>query len=385
MMTDIDGSVEIVMTGNSTYSSFILKAEFDNRLDQMKVLISGSAGLIGSELAQFFDAGGHAVHGFDNDMRADFFGPRGSTAANLDRLRKTTRNYRHAELDVRDAGGVARLVSDAGPFDLIVHCAAQPSHDLSALRPRDDFDVNAGGTLNMLEAARISSPEAVFVTMSSNKVYGDAPNEIPMVELETRYDYADPADYEGVNESLRIDDSRHSIFGAGKVAADVLTQEYGRTFGMRTHCLRGGCLTGPNQQGVEMHGFLSYLVKTQLERRTYRIYGFKGKQVRDNIHSHDVALAIDAIARKPGIGEVYNIGGGRENSCSILEAFARVESLTGLPMQFEYVDKPRDGDHQCYITDLSRFRSAHPEWEITRSLDSIFSELVTAWQASVGG
>ncbi len=351
----------------------------------MKVLISGSAGLIGSELAQFFDAGGHNVHGFDNDMRADFFGPRGSTAANLVRLRNTTRNYAHTELDVRDAAGVSRLVGESGPFDLIVHCAAQPSHDLSALRPRDDFDVNAGGTLNMLEAARMSSPDAVFVTMSSNKVYGDAPNEIPMVEHETRYDYANPSDYEGVSESMRIDESRHSIFGAGKVAADVLTQEYGRTFGMRTHCLRGGCLTGPNQQGVEMHGFLSYLVKTQLERRTYKINGFKGKQVRDNIHSHDVALAIDAIARNPGSGAVYNIGGGRENSCSILEAFARVESLTGIPMQSEYLEKPRDGDHQCYITDLSRLRTAYPEWEITRSLDSIFSELVATWQATVGG
>ena len=349
----------------------------------MKVLVSGSTGLIGSELVEFFDDRGHQVTGFDNDMRADFFGPQGSTLPNLERLRKAAPAYRHHVLDVRNAKAVANLFRDEGPFDLIVHCAAQPSHDLSKVRPRDDFEVNAGGTLNMLESTRLSSSDAVFVLMSSNKVYGDAPNELPLVELETRYDYADASDYNAIREDMRIDQSRHSIFGAGKVAADVLTQEYGRTFGLATHCLRAGCLTGRNQRGVELHGFLSYLVKAQLEGRTYRINGFKGKQVRDNIHSHDVALAIDAIRANPGCGVAYNLGGGRENSCSILEAFDRVESLTGVPIRSEYVDSPREADHCCYITDLSRFRAAYPQWEITRSLDVIFDELVTAWRAPV--
>jgi CDP-paratose 2-epimerase len=346
----------------------------------MSVLITGSSGLIGSELVSFFDSTGHRVIGLDNNMRADFFGPGGDTRWNLERLRATARHFRHHDLDIRDRAGVEQLFRAIGPFELIVHCAAQPSHDLAARRPFDDFDVNATGTLNVLEATRLLSPEAVFVLMSTNKVYGDAPNELPLKELATRYDYARAEDYPGIREEMRIDRSKHSVFGASKVAADVMTQEYGRYFGIRTICLRGGCLTGPNHAGVELHGFLSYLVKVQLQGGTYRIYGYKGKQVRDNIHSYDVARAVQAIYESPRAGEVYNLGGGRENSCSIVEAFERVEQLTGKPMKYEYVDQNREGDHICYISDLSRLRSHYPGWRITRSLDDIFVEIIEAWK-----
>jgi nucleoside-diphosphate-sugar epimerase/SAM-dependent methyltransferase len=346
----------------------------------MKVLITGSSGLIGSELVTYFAPQASLVVGIDNNMRADFFGREGDTTWNLRRLMTDLRNFSHAGLDVRDRDAIWRLFRRRGPFDLIIHCAAQPSHDLAAKRAFDDFDVNAGGTVNLLQATRELSPEAVFVLMSTNKVYGDAPNEIPLKELDARWDYARPEDFNGITEELRIDQSKHSLFGAGKVAADVMTQEYGRYFGLRTACLRGGCLTGPNHSGVALHGFLSYLVKTQLQGRPYTIFGYKGKQVRDNIHSLDVARAIDAIYQNPRCGEVYNIGGGRGNSCSILEAFARVEELSGLKMQFEYMDKPREGDHICYISDLSKLRSHYPQWDISKSLDDIFREIVDAWR-----
>ncbi|MGI8546771.1 MAG: NAD-dependent epimerase/dehydratase family protein [Gemmatimonadaceae bacterium] len=347
----------------------------------MKVLITGSAGLIGSELVSFFDSRATSVVGIDNDMRADFFGQEGSTRWNLRRIRESTQNYQHRELDIRDRDGLARVFKDDGPFDLIIHCAAQPSHDLAASRPFDDFDVNAVGTMNVLETMRRLSPDAVFVFMSTNKVYGDAPNELPLVELERRWDYALAEDYNGIDETMRIDHSKHSIFGASKVAADVMTQEYGRYFGLKTHCLRGGCLTGPNHSGVQLHGFLSYLAKTQLSGGTYRIFGYKGKQVRDNIHSHDVALAVQAIYEQPRCGEVYNLGGGRGNACSILEAFDRFEAITGKPMHYEYVDEARQGDHICYITDLARFRDHYPEWQLTKSLDDIFHEIAAAWES----
>ena len=345
----------------------------------MKVLVTGSAGLIGSELVAYFDERASSVIGIDNDMRADFFGPDGSTRWNLRRIRETTRHYQHHELDVRDRAGLAALFRDDGPFDLIIHCAAQPSHDLAASRAFDDFDVNASGTMNLLETTRHASPDAVFVLMSTNKVYGDAPNELPLVELERRWDYARAEHRAGINETMRIDQSKHSLFGASKLAADVMTQEYGRYFGMKTHCLRGGCLTGPRHSGVELHGFLSYLVKTQLSGGLYRVFGYKGKQVRDNIHSYDVARAIEAIAAAPRCGEVYNLGGGRGNACSILEAFDRVEQLTGRAMRSEYVDQNREGDHICYISDLSRFRAHYPSWDLTKPLDAIFEEIVDAW------
>lgn len=345
----------------------------------MKVFITGSSGLIGSELVTFFDNRAARVIGVDNNMRADFFGPEGDTTWNLQRLRQSTRLFSHHQLDIRDREGLSDLFKHEGPFDLIVHCAAQPSHDLAARRPFDDFDVNATGTLNVLEATRQQCPEAVFVFMSTNKVYGDAPNELPLKELDRRWDYARPEDYQGVTEAMRIDQSKHSIFGASKVAADVVTQEYGRYFGMKTHCLRAGCLTGPNHSGVELHGFLSYLVKTQLNGKTYRIYGYKGKQVRDNIHSFDIARAIEVIYENPRRGEVYNMGGGRANSCSILESFDIVESLTGKKMCHEYVDQPRSGDHICYISDLSRFQRHYPKWSVTKSLDDVFRDIVEAW------
>lgn len=345
----------------------------------MKVFITGSSGLIGSELVTFFDSRATRVIGVDNNMRADFFGPEGDTTWNLQRLRQSTRRFSHHQLDIRDREGLSDLFKHEGPFDLIVHCAAQPSHDLAARRPFDDFDVNATGTLNVLEMTRQHCPEAVVVFMSTNKVYGDAPNELPLKELDRRWDYARQEDYEGVTETMRIDRSKHSIFGASKVAADVVTQEYGRYFGMKTHCLRGGCLTGPNHSGVELHGFLSYLVKTQLSGKTYRIYGYKGKQVRDNIHSFDVARAIEEICANPRCGAVYNMGGGRANSCSILEAFDMVEELTGKKMQYEYLDQPRAGDHICYISDLTSFQKHYPKWSVTKSLEDVFRDMISAW------
>jgi CDP-paratose 2-epimerase len=345
----------------------------------VKVLITGSSGLIGSELVTFFDSRATRVVGVDNNMRADFFGSEGDTTWNLQRLRQSTRRFSHHQLDIRDREGLSDLIKHEGPFDLIVHCAAQPSHDLAARRPFDDFDVNATGTLNILEATRQKCPEAVFVFMSTNKVYGDAPNELPLKELDRRWDYARAEDFQGVTEAMRIDRSKHSIFGASKVAADVVTQEYGRYFGMKTHCLRAGCLTGPNHSGVELHGFLSYLVKVQLREQTYRIFGYKGKQVRDNLHSFDIARAIEEIYANPRCGEVYNMGGGRANSCSILEAFDIVESLTRKQMRYEYVDQPRSGDHICYISDLSRFQRHYPKWSVTKSLEDVFRDIVGAW------
>jgi CDP-paratose 2-epimerase len=268
--------------------------------------------------------------------------------------------------------------------DAIVHTAAQPSHDKAASIPFDDFDVNAVGTLNMLEAARRACPESPFVQMSTNKVYGDLPNTIKLKEFETRWDYDDPAFEHGIPETFSIDQSKHSIFGASKVAADVMTQEYGRYFSMPTCSLRGGCLTGPNHSGVELHGFLSYLVRCNVEEREYRVYGYKGKQVRDNIHSEDVARFIVAFCEKPRCGEVYNIGGGKQNSCSILEAFKAVEALTGKPQKYTYVDQNRIGDHICYYSDLRKMQHHYPNWGITRTLDDTFREIVASWHERLG-
>lgn len=344
----------------------------------MRLVVTGSSGLIGSEVVQHFDRMNCDVHGVDNNMRADFFGPGGDTRWNQRRLEGECRRFTHHELDIRDRQAVSGLIKELKP-EAIVHAAAQPSHDLAASRPYDDFDVNAVGTLNLLEATRLHVPDSVFVHLSTNKVYGDAPNELDLDELETRWEYAREEDWNGITENMRIDQSKHSLFGASKVAGDVMVQEYGRYFDLKSCCLRGGCLTGPNHSGVELHGFLSYLVKVNLEDRLYRVFGYKGKQVRDNIHSHDVARFIENFISKPRCAEVYNLGGGRENSCSILEAFARVEKLTGKKMQYEYVEKNREGDHMCYISDLSKIRKHYPDWDITRSLDDIFVEVVEAW------
>jgi len=343
-----------------------------------KLLVTGSSGLIGSEVATYFSHRGWDVHGVDNNMRAFFFGPEGDTRWNQCRLEETLPRFTHHELDIRDRQGVLELIETLRP-DAIVHAAAQPSHDKAAQIPFEDFDVNAVGTLNLLEATRRYAPEAVFVHMSTNKVYGDAPNELPLVELETRWDYADPVYYNGIPETFRIDQSKHSIFGASKVAADIMVQEYGRYFGMKTCCLRGGCLTGPNHAGVELHGFLSYLIKCNVTGRKYTIYGYKGKQVRDNIHSYDVARFIECFIEEPRVAEVYNLGGGRGNSCSILEAFEMVEALSGKKMSYDYVDKAREGDHICYISDLTKMKTHYPQWDITKKLPDIFEEIYRGW------
>jgi len=343
------------------------------------VLVTGSNGLIGSEIVTHFDGRGWHVVGIDNNMRAEFFGPAGDTRWNQQRLEDTCRKFTHRELDIRDREGVRNLVKELQP-QLLVHTAAQPSHDLAASRPFEDFDVNAVGTLNLLEACRRTSPETVFVHMSTNKVYGDRPNTLPLVEKETRWDYADSADFDGIDETMSLDGSMHSLFGASKVAADVMVQEYGRYFDMPTCCLRGGCLTGPNHSGVELHGFLSYLVRCNLEEREYTVFGYKGKQVRDNIHSYDVARCIELFFENPEPAEVFNLGGGRTNSISILEAFAKVEALTGTPMRWKYVDEPRRGDHICYISNLDRLHAVLPAWELTRGLDQIFEEIVDGWR-----
>lgn len=340
------------------------------------VLVTGSSGLIGSECVLHFDSRGWAVCGLDNNMRKDFFGPDGDTSWNLARIRRSTVHFRHIDQDIRDRKAMLDCVRDVRP-DLVVHCAAQPSHDLAASRPFDDFDVNAGGTLNVLEATRQFAPEAVFCFMSTNKVYGDAPNELPLKELATRWDYADARDADGIDETFRIDRSMHSLFGANKVAADVMVQEYGRYFGMKTACFRGGCLTGPAHSAAELHGFLAYLIKCVREGRRYRIFGFKGKQVRDNIHSFDVCRAFEEFYANPRCGEVYNLGGGRTNSISILEAITMAEQAVGRKLDVEYLEQNRAGDHICYITNLSKLRRHFPNWQVTRNLAGMVEEMAT--------
>lgn len=343
----------------------------------MKLLVTGSSGLIGSEVCMHFAGQGWTIHGVDNNQRAVFFGPQGDTRWNQNRLAIAIHDFQHHELDIRNREGVLQLVKSIKP-DAIVHTAAQPSHDRAAAIPFDDFDTNAVGTLNLLEAARQSCPESPFVHMSTNKVYGDRPNTITLKELATRWDYDDQQYAQGIPETFSIDQSKHSLFGASKVAADVMVQEYGRYFNMPTCCLRGGCLTGPNHSGVELHGFLSYLVKCNLEGRQYRVFGYKGKQVRDNIHSEDVARFIAAFIAAPRVAEVYNIGGGKANSCSILEAFQITESITGKKMDFTYVDENRIGDHICYYSDLRKMRSHYPSWDINVSLEETIRQIVQA-------
>jgi CDP-paratose 2-epimerase len=338
-------------------------------------LVTGSSGLIGSEAVTFLDERGWTVHGVDNNMRREFFGEDGDTTWVLERIRQTTSRFTHHDVDIRDRAAIMRLVAEAKP-DLVFHWAAQPSHDLAASRPFDDFEINAMATLNLLEAAREHCPDSPFVFMSTNKVYGDAPNELPLVELKTRWDYADEAHREGIDETCRIDGTMHSLFGASKAAADLLVQEYGRYFGMPTVCFRGGCLTGQRHSGAELHGFLSYMARAIREGRTYRIFGYKGKQVRDNIHSYDVCTAMLAYYEHPRPAAVYNLGGGRPNSISVHEAGARLEELLGAPFRYEYLDEPRRGDHICYISDLGRIRSDYSDWEITISLDAILEQLV---------
>jgi len=327
-----------------------------------------------------FDLQGHEVTGIDNNMRREFFGAAGDTSWNLNRLRAGTTNFRHLEIDIRDREAIVSLFRST-PFDLIIHCAAQPSHDKARDIPLIDFDVNAVGTINLLEATRQSCPEAVFIQMSTNKVYGDAPNELPLVELERRYDYAEPGDFHGISEECRIDQSLHSLFGASKLAGDVVAQEYGRYFGLKVGIFRGGCLTGPAHSGVELHGFISYLIQVALDGGTYNIFGYKGKQVRDQIHSYDVIRAFEEFYKNPRPGEVYNIGGGRENSASVLECIDLIEKLIDKKIKWTYVEQNRIGDHICYFSDLRKLRSHFPDWKITRSLTDICNEIISSQRA----
>ena len=348
-----------------------------------KLLVTGSSGLIGSEVCVYFAERGWEIHGVDNNQRAIFFGPQGDTRWNQERLSASlAKQFVHHEVDIRDRLGVLNLMQEVQP-QAIVHTAAQPSHDRAAAIPFADFDTNAVGTVNLLEAARRSCPETPFAHMSTNKVYGDRPNTIPLKELETRWEYDDPAYENGIPEDFPIDQSKHSLFGASKVAADVMVQEYGRYFNMPTCALRGGCLTGPNHSGVELHGFLSFLAKCNLEEQEFTIFGYKGKQVRDNIHSHDVARFIHAFIEQPLPGEVYNIGGGKDNPCSILEAFQLVEKYSGKEMKSAYVETNRIGDHICYYSDLTKMRKHFPAWDISISLEKTIQEIVEGWLHSM--
>lgn len=340
-----------------------------------RIIVTGAAGLIGSEAARHYDALGWQVVGVDNNMRRNFFGSDGDTTWQRERLEQDCRAYRHAAIDIRDRPAILNLIAEVRP-DAIIHCAAQPSHDLAAQIPFDDFEVNALGTLNLLEAVRQHAPEAPFIFTSTNKVYGDGPNRVALVERETRYDFDDPAHAEGIAESFSIDQTKHSLFGASKVAADVMVQEYGRYFGMNTVCFRGGCLTGAGHSGAQLHGYLSYIFKAAAEDRPYTIFGYKGKQVRDQIHSRDVIGAFDAFLAAPRPGAVYNLGGGKGNSISILETIERIRQATGHRLNWSLSAENRIGDHVVYYTDLSRFRADYPDWRLTMSLDDIFEEFI---------
>ena len=343
----------------------------------MKILVTGSSGLIGSEVCTYFSSQGHSIHGIDNNQRKEFFGPQGDTSWRLKELRDNLTDFTHHEIDIRDRRKVLHLVQELTP-EAFIHTAAQPSHDKAASIPFEDFDVNAVGTLNLLEATRQFCPDSPFIHMSTNKVYGDGPNGINLKEKDTRWDYDDPTYEKGIPESFSIDQCKHSLFGASKVAADIMVQEYGRYFGMATCCLRGGCLTGPSHSGVELHGFLSYLVKCNLEGKTYKIFGYKGKQVRDNIHSSDVVQFIDLFIKSPRSGEVYNLGGGKDNSCSILEAFDICESHSGLSQNYECLDDNRIGDHICYYSDLTKIESHYPAFSLRHSLSDTIRQIVEA-------
>lgn len=350
-------------------------------------LVTGSAGLIGSEAVRHFANVGLDVIGVDNDMRSRFFGPEASTRWMRDELIATLPAYRHEALDIRDQHAVETLFQNYGDaIDLIVHTAAQPSHDWAAREPHTDFGVNAVGTLNLLEATRLYAPHATFIFTSTNKVYGDAPNNLPLVELEKRWEI-DPAHMyiDGIPETFTIDQSKHSLFGASKVAADVMVQEYGRYFGMKTACFRGGCLTGPNHSGTQLHGFLAYLMKCCATGTPYTVFGYKGKQVRDNIHSADLISAFDHFYRNPREGEVYNIGGSRFSNCSMMEAIDLCQEITGRELNWSFGDSNRIGDHIWYVSDVSKFRSHYPEWDLAYDVPAILAEIYEAgverWEA----
>ncbi|MGE0446654.1 MAG: NAD-dependent epimerase/dehydratase family protein [Vicinamibacterales bacterium] len=352
------------------------------------VIVTGSCGLVGSETAAHYAARGFDVIGIDNDLRRHFFGDAASTAWVRGRLEATCPRYRHEAIDIRDRHAIEALFERFGrDVALVVHAAAQPSHDWAATDPHMDFGVNAVGTLTLLDAVRRSCPEAPFVYLSTNKVYGDRPNSLPLVELDTRWELPpDHPRYQGIDESMSIDGSTHSLFGVSKAAADLLVQEYGRYFGLRTACLRGGCLTGPNHSGAMLHGFLAYLMKCVCTGARYTVFGYKGKQVRDNIHSADLIAAIDAFFASPRSGEVYNMGGGRRSNCSMLEAIALCEEIAGRPLAWTYRDEPRIGDHIWYVSDLSRFQAHYPGWQprvsLRALLEDIYQQNISRWASA---
>lgn len=342
------------------------------------VIVTGSGGLIGAECVRRFAAEGHVVAGIDNDLRAYFFGAEASTRWATEQLRERCPNYRHHAADIRDYAALENIFREyAGEVALVVHTAAQPSHDWAAREPLTDFGVNATGTLHLLELTRLHAPEAPFIFTSTNKVYGDTPNTLPLIECETRWelDPSHPYAVHGIDESMSIDQSKHSVFGASKVAADIMVQEYGRYFGLRTACFRGGCLTGPGHSGAELHGFLSYLMKCCMTGREYRIFGYKGKQVRDNIHAADLVACFAAFAQAPRSGEVYNIGGGRHSNCSMLEAIALCEEIAGQKMKTVYTEEHRAGDHIWWIGDVRKFQSHYPAWRHQYGIRAILEEI----------
>ena len=346
----------------------------------MRVIVTGSSGLIGSAAVRHWDALGAKVTGIDNEMRFKLFGSEASTEDNMYRLTKETRNFFPIWVDIRNRDRVNQVFENTPP-DLVIHCAAQPSHDKSAEIPVTDFEINAVGTLNLLEATRTYSPGAVFCHMSTNKVYGDAPNEIALTELATRYDHAYSEGYRGIDETCRIDQSMHSPFGVSKAAADLMVQEYGRYFGMNTGVFRGGCLTGAAHSGVELHGFLSYLVHAAVTGKPYTIFGYKGKQVRDQIECRDVVTAFEQFAQAPRPGEVYNIGGGRENAASVLECISTIERLSGYRVNYTLSDKHRKGDHMWYVSDTRKLETHYPEWRVRYSLEQIITWMIEAEEA----
>ena len=348
------------------------------------VIVTGSCGLVGSETVSFFAEKGFEVAGVDNNMRKAFFGNDGSIIWNRNRLKKEYKNYSHYDIDIRDAGRINKLFKKfAKNIFLVVHAAAQPSHDWAAQAPEIDFAVNASGTLNLLEATRNYSPDAVFIFTSTNKVYGDRPNSLPLIELDKRYELPKGHPYyEGIDEKMSIDNCLHSLFGVSKAAADLLTQEYGRYFGMKTAIFRGGCLTGPAHSGAELHGFLSYLMKCCVTGRKYTIYGYKGKQVRDNIHSYDLTNAFYHFFKEPRSGEIYNIGGSRHANLSVLEAIEICEKITGKRLNYEYVDKSRIGDHIWWISDVSKFRSHYPGWQYKFGIEDTIKQIYEAHKVS---
>tara|TARA_B110000495_G_C22947274_1_gene554618 strand:- start:35 stop:1057 length:1023 start_codon:yes stop_codon:yes gene_type:complete len=340
----------------------------------MNILITGAGGLIGSEAVDFFCKQNYKTVGIENNFRKVFFGNNGSTRNRLKSLKH--KNFKNYNVDIRNKNKVNKLFKKY-KFDAVIHTAAQPSHDKAASIPYLDFEVNANGTLNLLECLRKNNVNCIFVHMSTNKVYGDAPNKLNLIESELRYDFKSEKYQNGIAENFSIDQCKHSLFGASKVAADIMVQEYGRYFGIRSCVLRGGCLTGKNHSAVQLHGFLNYLVKCNLERKKYTTFGYKGKQVRDNIHSSDVIKFIDLFIKNPRTAEVYNLGGGKENSCSILEAFKLTEEATGIEMIYDYCEENREGDHICYYSDLTKIQKHYPEFNIDNSLKDIIHNICT--------